>query len=431
MEISFPLCFFMIFWFFQYGFGVQYFIGSQGDDCFKTCSLQGMNCLEHVETNNSTAIFQKLGIECKADTKPWWAENQPSYCSDKSDPNYGYCLGYINVPSGVQCGGSYPTVRRLCACEDPNTYSKVSTFGTGLSNTAITTKEITVFNHILPNEVKNGVMTHFWATAPHLVLANTMIRYYVDGEVNASIAFLVPQACGAGFADQHNPWGTKWFGKGAADGAWFNNFRIPFQKSIRITAQHLLGNYGGFYMIVRGVPNLDINIGGVTLPHNARLNLVIFQKEVQPVEWIPLVDVPKGSGLFFMHTIAVQSENLNFLEGCYHQYSPYNQAFPGTILSTGTEDYFDSAWYFNGGQFWLPVSGFTHLDTSNNQVKWSAYRFHEMDPLLFDNGFKLLWRNGDLVDPVGQKCRISGNDGIIAGHPTKSNVTIYSWIYQW
>jgi len=37
--------------------------------------------------------------------------------------------------------------------------------------------------------------------------------------------------------------------------------------------------------------------------------------------------------------------NLNFLEGCFHSYSPYNKPFPGVVLSTGTEDYFDSAWY--------------------------------------------------------------------------------------
>jgi hypothetical protein len=79
-----------------------------------------------------------------------------------------------------------------------------------------------------------------------------------------------------------------------------------------------------------------------------------------------------------MHTLAVQSANLNFLEGCYHQYSPYSQEFPGTVLSTGTEDYFDSAWYFDGGQFRLPVSGFTHYHGDSKGVTWSAYRFHEM-----------------------------------------------------
>lgn len=105
------------------------------------------------------------------------------------------------------------------------------------------------------------------------------------------------------------------------------------------------------------------------------------------------------------------------------------QEFPGTILSTGTEDYFDSAWYFNAGEFHLPVAGFTHLETTGG-IKWSAYRFHEMDPLIFNNGFKLVWRNGDTVDPSGIKCMMETGGGIV-GTPTASNVTSYAWVYTW
>lgn len=74
------------------------------------------------------------------------------------------------------------------------------------------------------------------------------------------------------------------------------------------------------------------------------------------------------------------------------------------MLSTGTEDYFDSAWYFNGGQFWLPVSGFTHYNATSTGVTWSAYRFHEMDPLPFDQGFKFMWRYASVVQCVCLVC---------------------------
>ena len=100
--------------------------------------------------------------------------------------------------------------------------------------------------------------------------------------------------------------------------------------------------------------------------------------------------------------------------------------------------------YFDAGQFYFPVSGFTHLDQSQG-ITWSAYRsvalvvsalfnhrsFHEMDPLMFTDGFKLVWRNGDTVDPAtGLKCFME-TGGIIAGSPTASNVTAYSWVYVW
>jgi len=45
----------------------------------------------------------------------------------------------------------------------------------------------------------------------------------------------------------------------------------------------------------------------------------------------------------YMTALAVESANKNFLEACYHLFTPHDQAFPGTVLSTGTEDYFDSA----------------------------------------------------------------------------------------
>lgn len=103
----------------------------------------------------------------------------------------------------------------------------------------------------------------------------------------------------------------------------------------------------------------------------------------------------------------------------------------------------------------MPVSGFTHLDNSNaKNITWSAYRypnhththtrslhpltppgpsysFHDMDPLPFENGFRLVWRNGDMTDPVsGHKC-FTESGGHLAGNPTTSTVTAYGWVYTW
>ena len=36
-------------------------------------------------------------------------------------------------------------------------------------------------------------------------------------------------------------------------------------------------------------------------------------------------------------------ELIRFLEGCYHAYTPHSAPYPGVVVSTGTEDYFDSA----------------------------------------------------------------------------------------
>ena len=71
---------------------------------------------------------------------------------------------------------------------------------------------------------------------------------------------------------------------------------------------------------------------------------------------------------------------------CYHLYTPYAEPFPGTVLSTGMEDYFDSAYGFGGGQFKMPVAGCTHrtqLPSQPHSMQLSAYRFHEEDPVAF------------------------------------------------
>jgi len=408
-------------------------MGLQGQSCYKACLAISMNCNANIVTNNSAAIFASLGVSCKPDSRDWWAEDQPNYVSDPSDPNYGDCLGYTNVPQDVMCGGQYPTTQRLCHCVAPlaATGDMAQPFGIGISGGQVTTTEIDVFAWQMPAG-NMGVMTHFWITGDNTVIDRTVIRYYIDGEQTASIQYNAGLASGTGFADATSPWGTKWIGKGAKDGSWFNNIRIPFQKSVRVSWQNTQANAGGMYIILRGLPNLPISFSGIPVPSTARLNLIVQNVNMQPLQYIDLVNIPAGTkGLYFFHTLAVTSGNLNFLEGCYHSYSPPNQAFPGTLLSTGTEDYFDSGWYFNAGEFRFPVAGYTHYAQSGNTLTFSAYRFHEMDPLAFNNGFRMSWRNGDAIDPqTGLKCFIQ-NGGNVVGSPTVSNVTTYSWVYTW
>mmetsp|Transcript_38417 Transcript_38417/g.96643 ORF Transcript_38417/g.96643 Transcript_38417/m.96643 type:complete len:438 (-) Transcript_38417:49-1362(-) len=411
--------------------GARYVLGAQGETCVDACLHQHLNCLPHIpgDVAQLTAAFASLGVQCQSDNRTWWATDQPSYVSNPSDPNYGRCLGLSGMPSAVLCSGNEASTERLCYCGDPNVDSHTGAFGTGLSSGAIYQQETPIFAQVAPNS-SYGVMTHFWVTATEAVLDDSVFRYYVDGESTPSIEFVPSMACGSGFDDATAPWGTELFGKGAKNGAWFLNFRIPFQKTIRITAQRPSGTAGGFYMIVRGALNLPIDVGGVRIPSTAKLLLQHRNVTLQPLEHLAIVNVPSGSGLFFMHTIAVQSGNMNFLEGCHRFFSPPTQTFPGTQLSTGTEDFFDSAWYFDAGEFRLPVSGFTHLNQTQGSVTWSAYRFHTADPLPFDDGFVFQWRNGDSMDPSGHKCTMQSG-GTPVGSPTVSQVQTYAWVYVW
>jgi hypothetical protein len=54
-----------------------------------------------------------------------------------------------------------------------------------------------------------------------------------------------------------------------------------------------------------------------------------------------------------------------------------------------------------------------------------------MDPLVFRDGARMQWRNGDVTDPAtGLKCTLQSG-GVTAGHPGPSHVSSYAWVYTW
>eukprot|EP00730_Choanoeca_flexa_P019389 TRINITY_DN9469_c0_g1_i2.p1 TRINITY_DN9469_c0_g1~~TRINITY_DN9469_c0_g1_i2.p1 ORF type:complete len:435 (+),score=76.26 TRINITY_DN9469_c0_g1_i2:92-1396(+) len=411
-----------------------YVMSDQGESCATACGLQGRTCVPNVGTNGSLALFERLGIHCQQpNNSSWFAADQPSYVSDTHDRNYGMCLGYSNLPNNSQsCQAVHWSVRRLCRCGMDISNSPF--FGTGYSVGQATVNETTRFaHHLAPGTT--GVMRHFWMTArgnPDII-----IRFYVDNETTPSIEFTPFAAVATFMNDTYAPWGTHWFGVGAGSstrgGEAFNlNFMIPFSESIRLTIQ-AINDPTRVFIIARGVANASVEIGGLTLPKTARLKLQKRAVTLQPLEFLDIATVPSGNGLLFMVALGVQSTSWNFIEGCVHAYSPPNEAFPGTLLGTGFEDYYDSGWGFNAGPFYLPNAGCTHRKKSelNRNSSVAAYRFHEQDPVPFNNGFRLQWRNGDMKDPQsGIKCN-TWQGGDVVGHPHPSFVQSYVWLYVW
>ena len=68
------------------------------------------------------------------------------------------------------------------------------------------------------------------------------------------------------------------------------------------------------------------------------------------------------------------------------------------FLSSGAEDYFLSAYYFNEGEFKTPNSGLTYYDKKGTL---SAYKTHDRDPLFFDDGMQLVFRNSESTTGCG------------------------------
>lgn len=299
--------------------------------------------------------------------------------------------------------------------------SELKTFGTeGKQLTLLTTNhEAELFHY-----TGRGCLTHMWFGGNFKKYGETRLRIYVDGETAASLDMQLFLGHGIGFNDSFAPWGVARFGKTGDPSGVYDTYRIPYGKGIRVTAQLAPGapDHPEFWWIIRGTENLPVWLGGVKLPANARLKLY---KQVdytaQPLEEFSLCDV-KGDGALYEVTMAAQGlssrgdwTDLSFMEGCMRAYlggSPQP-----LLLSSGLEDYFLGTYYFNKGKYHTPVAGLTHFDSA--QHAFSAYRFHEDDPVFFHDGLRLTARCGDQVN------------GKVIGNPPKTEYTTYVWLYQW
>ena len=278
-------------------------------------------------------------------------------------------------------------------------------------------KEAVLFEH-----QGKGCLTHFWFGGNFKGVENTRIRYYVDGETIPSIDMDLYMGHGIGFNDNHGPWATKYIGKIGKRNGIYNNYRIPFGKSIKVTAQRSseAEEAPQTWWIIRGVENGRVSLGGIELPEDARLKLVRLENyEAIPLEEFDLCKVA-GRGALFQVAIAAQGSTLTYLEACMRAYLGGEQK--PIMLSSGLEDYFLGTYYFDTGYFYADIAGLTHFNKDTKS--FSAYRFHDDDPIFFQNGLRLTCRCGET-----EHGQTDGKNGYL--DPKKTRYTTYTWIYQW
>jgi hypothetical protein len=278
-------------------------------------------------------------------------------------------------------------------------------------------KEAVLFEHH-----GEGCLTHFWFGGNFKGVEDTRIRYYVDGEAAASIDMDLYMGHGIGFNDNHAPWATKHVGKIGRQNGIYNNYRIPFGKSVRVTAQRAAdaAENPQIWWIIRGMENGRAALGGVELPKTARLKLHRLENhEARPLEEFDLCDVA-GKGALYQVTIAAQGSSLTYLEACMRAYLGKKQT--PLMLSSGLEDYFLGTYYFDTGKYHADIAGLTHFDKESSS--FSAYRFHDDDPIFFHDGLRLTCRCGETEhgDTHGKKGYLN---------PAKTRYTAYAWVYQW
>jgi len=178
---------------------------------------------------------------------------------------------------------------------------------------------------------------------------------------------------------------------------------------------------------IRITQNFPIIIGGVTLPAQARLvQYATVNTTLQRLDFINFVNT-NNTGLVYMHFFQGESTSPNFMEGCYRAF--YGGTDTQYLLSTGFEDYYQSAYYFAAGPYRQSGVGATFVKTSS-PAQISGYKVHDTDPLWFKpGGFRLTWRNGDTQSTAGLKCM--DPNGPVVGNPASTTITSFTWVYEW
>merc|ERR1711924_491140 len=114
-------------------------------------------------------------------------------------------------------------------------------------------------------------------------------------------------------------------GKTSDMDGYYTNMRVPFYKSIRLTAQLPKGHDPfAVYTIVRGQENVPLVIGGYDLS-SEKPKLVTYtntQVEKASLEFTAIVNKTDGAGVIWGHTLGIEgNKGFTYLEGfsiCLH-----------------------------------------------------------------------------------------------------------------
>jgi hypothetical protein len=289
-------------------------------------------------------------------------------------------------------------------------------------------KEVDVLNGYgeaeLLREEGPGCLTHMWFGGDWPGYAQTLIRVYVDGNERPDIEMEMGLGHGCGFDSDTAPWGSEKIGRTGYPSGFYNSYKIPFGNGVRVTAQRAATSPDGapFWWIVRGSRNLPVIYAGIRLPEQARL--MLHKREglvVEPLQEFDLCHVGDAGALY---QVTMEGEALrhsddwtdfSYLEAIMRAYIDGN-AVP-MLLSSGLEDYFLGTYYFNRGTYANALAGLTHLDT--HQCQFAGYRFHDEDPVFFQQGLRLTCRCGEELN------------GAQLHDPPQTRFTTYTWLYQW
>jgi len=354
----------------------------------------------------------------------------------------------------------------ICWCAIPVGSQRV--FGHSIKNGALPKGvEVTTFEHdcsIAPCVI---TQIHIPAIYPQ-PWENAIIRIYVDGESEAGLQITLQQLAAEGLpttgTEDGSPWGTYLMGKTANKGGIYSTVRIPFGTHIKTTIESdpTSSKTGVFWFIIRGLEAHPVVLGDLILPDSARLHLYKQEKNLNRYDLITIANISADrAGALLRVEFSSVGTDFTFLEACMRLFVD-GQKKP-IFLSSGAEDYFLSAFYFDEGMFKTSQSGLTYFKKPGSLT---AYKHHDRDLIVFNKGMSLVFRNyenttgcGDLYHCPAKFCgenQSACNDDInithlkndlahlkndlahlknpespwdTADHP--ANYSTLVWVYEW
>jgi len=233
-----------------------------------------------------------------------------------------------------------------------------------------------------------GVITTFWVTIssgdPYF-LRRILLRMYWDGERSPSVEVPIGDFFGTGFQYRHYVTPLV----GMSSGGYYSYFPMPFGTRARIEIVNETGeDIGAFYYHIDYQKLAHPPAPGVARFHAS------WHRDIRtaPGRYFTLLEA-EGRGHLVGVNLNMQSYDggLSFLEG--DEMIWVDGERQPSIRGTGTEDYFNSGWYFNHGEFAAPYHGLILKDDSLGRI--AAYRFHVLDAIPFRKSIRACIEHGD------------------------------------
>jgi len=232
-----------------------------------------------------------------------------------------------------------------------------------------------------PGEVRRLWITV--ASSDPQYLRRLAVKMYWDGEATPSVAAPLGDFFGNGFSKRQ----YTALVMGESSGGFYCYLPMPFRRHARIVVENGTGRpVDAFYY------NIDL-LTGVSLSRDVATLHAWWHRDSRTTRRAPhlvLRASGRGGGEFVGLSLNVESyaKNLSFLEGDEIWTVDGERRGQGT----GTEDYFNSGWYFDEGTYAAAFHGLIVKDDTAGRI--AAYRWHIADPVPFRDSIRVELEHG-------------------------------------